>query len=120
MSGEAFLDGDEIDLYLIFGDFLFHTVPADGEEEATTFFSGEGLDGTAVRGAGAVLDLKKDGTTVFCSDDIDLTSLGRDVVRLDDLIVVALEILDGDEFALISDSAMRFGHITRCLFSRYL
>lgn len=112
------LDGDEVDAGELFGELLAEAVPVDREEEATFFGGGKCLDGGTIFISGTVLDLKKDGKSVFFGDDIDFASLGCDVVRLDDSIPVTLEVFDRDEFCLVAGGAFGFGHITRYL--RYL
>ena len=109
------LDGDEVDAGELLGELFAEAVPVDCEEETTFLGGSEGLDGGTVCVARTILDLKKDGESVFFGDDIDLSSFGCDVVRLDDGISVTLEILDCDEFCLVAGGAFGFGHITRYL-----
>lgn len=114
------LDGDEVDAGEFFGELLAEAVPVDGEEEASFFGGGEGLNSSSKFISGAVLDLKKDGEPVFFGDDIDLTPLGCDVVRLDDGISVTLEVFDRDELCLVAGGTFGIGHIIRCLRYRCL
>lgn len=111
VTGYTLLDRDKIDLDIFLFDSVLHTVPPDGEEESSTFGRGEALDCASVRDPRAVLDLEKDETTILLSDDIDLASGGRDVVRRNNRIVMSLEVLDGDELAMIPDLSVGVGHI---------
>lgn len=99
---------------------MFHAVPFDGEENTALFGVGEGFYGTSIHIATSVLDLKKDGDSVFFGDDINLSSLGCDVVSFYDLVVVFLEVLYGEEFRLVAYGSGGNGHIIQHLLYSYL
>lgn len=113
VAGFGALYGDKINLYALFAQFVSHTVPSDCEEESAAFDAGKCLDRLAMRIARSVLDLKKDGFTVFFRDDIDLSALGRDIIGRHDLVFVSLEVGERDHLALVSDFAIGFGHKQR-------
>lgn len=114
------LDGDEVDAGELFGELLAEAVPVDREEETALLGGSEGLDSGTVGVARTILDLKKDGESVFFGDDIDLAPLGCDVVRLDNGISVTLEVFDRDELCLVAGGTFGIGHIIRCLRYRCL
>lgn len=108
------LDGYEVDAGELFGETFAEAVPTDREEETTFLGGSEGLDGGTVCVTRTIFDLKKDGESVFFGDDIDLTSFGCDVVRLNNGISVALEVFDRDELCLVAGRAFGIGHSIRC------
>ena len=75
------------------------------------FRIGKSFYGTSVHITTAILDLKKDGNSIFFCDDIYFSSLGCDVVRFYNLVVMFLEVVDGEKFCLVTKSPGRESHI---------
>lgn len=115
-----FLNRYKINPNNVLSYFLLHAVPLDCKKKA--FFLGlcKHFYSTSVTLGTTVLDLKKDGDAVFFCDDIYLSSFRGHKIGLDDIVVVSLEVLNGEKFCLVARFASRISHIIPHLLYSYL
>lgn len=101
MTCESFFYSDEIESHTVQKDSFSTTVVFDRKKNGSFFRTSKSFLWSPEEGVRTKFHLDENILIILFCDNIDLSTLDR-IVRLDNLIVVFLEVLDRNEFSLVS------------------